>query len=359
MVAPRLEIKLEKIHHNAKALISRLSHHGISVTGITKAALGSAEVVNTLIRAGINSLGDSRIETIKAMRLMSNTVLPNDVSIMLIRSPMLSQAADVVMYADMSCNTEIEVIKKLSSEAQKQGCTHEVLLMIELGDLREGIMPNDLVDTVREVLQLPNIILKGTGTNLACRSGVSPSTINMGKLSALVSLVEKTFGISMDIVSGGNSSNIQWALDNSTADTGRINNLRLGEAILLGREPLQRLAIKGLYTNAFTLIAEVIESKLKPSQPTGELAQSAFGSIEPAIDRGMLQQAILAIGIQDVDPSGLECPEGINILGASSDHLVIESTKDKLLVGEEIKFQLNYSALVRSMTSPFVTKIYS
>ena len=231
--------------------------------------------------------------------------------------------------------------------------------MVELGDLREGIMPDDLIDTVREVLQLPNILLKGAGTNLACRSGVSPSTTNMDKLSSLVGDIEATFNITLDIISGGNSANIQWALNNSSTAPGRINNLRLGESILLGREPLQRQPIEGLHTDAITLIAEVIESKIKPSQATGECAQSAFGNTEPLIDRGMVKQAILAIGIQDVDPCGLKSPVGINILGASSDHLIIESAKNKLSVGEEVKFQLNYSALVRSMTSPFVTKLYS
>ena len=363
MVAPRLEIDPDKIYHNAHELVARLSDHGISVTGVTKATLGSVEIANTLLQAGVTSLGDSRIENIKALRLAGNSALIKDAAMLLIRSPMLSQIEQVVKYADMSCNTEIEVIKKLSVEAHKQGRIHQILIMVELGDLREGIMPENLIDTVREVLSLPNILLKGIGTNLACRSGVSPDATNMAMLSELADLIETKFNLRLDVVSGGNSANIQWALNGTETDTGRINNLRLGEAILLGCEPLQRQPIDGLHTNAITLVAEVIESKFKPSEPTGAIAQSAFG--EPLLsndhaltDRGIVRQAILAIGIQDIDPSGLQAPPGIEILGASSDHLVIESVKGDLFVGEEVTFQLNYSALVRAMTSPFVSKVF-
>ncbi|WP_075186558.1 alanine/ornithine racemase family PLP-dependent enzyme [Teredinibacter haidensis] len=359
MAAPRLEIDLDKIYHNARELVMRFAEHGISVAGVTKAALGSVEMANTLLRAGVIALGDSRIENIKAMRLGGNDALIKQATIILIRSPMLSQVAQVVMYADMSCNTEIDVIKKLSVEARKQGLTHQILLMVELGDLREGIMPDDLIDTVREVLSLPNILLKGIGTNLACRSGISPDAGNMAMLSELAELIETTFDLTLDVVSGGNSANIQWALNDTESVTGRINNLRLGEAILLGCEPLQRQRIDGLYSNAITLVAEVIESKLKPSQPTGDTAQSAFGETKAVADRGIVRQAILAIGVQDIDPSGLQAPAGIEILGASSDHLVVEPVIGDLLVGEEVTFQLNYSALIRAMTSPFVSKIFT
>ncbi len=349
MTAPRLEIDLEKIHHNARTLVERLADHGISVTGVTKAVLGSPEIAGALFGAGVKTLGDSRIENIEAMR---HVRIP--ASITLIRSPMLSQADRVVTHADVSFNTELDVISELSSAAQKTKRTHGIVLMVELGDLREGIMPGDLENTVRETLRFPNIALKGIATNLACRSGVSPDAKNMAELSALADSIDATFGPILRIVSGGNSANLQWAL--SGADTGRINDLRLGEAILLGRETLHRQPIEGLHTDAITLIAEVIESKVKPSQPWGEIAQNAFGETTDTSDRGSISQIILAIGRQDIDPCGLIPPPGTEILGASSDHLILDAGRHHLSVGAEITFQINYSALLRAMTSPFVAK---
>jgi predicted amino acid racemase len=351
MSAPRLEIDLGKLHHNARTLVDRLAGRGISVTGVAKAALGSPEIAHEMLLAGVSDLGDSRIENIEAMR---SSHVPARMS--LIRSPMISQAKRVVTSTDVSFNTEIAVVRRLSLEAQKLDRIHAVVLMVELGDLREGIMPDDLVAAVREILSLPNIVLKGLGTNLACRSGASPDDTNMGELSRLAALIESTFDISLEIVSGGNSANLQWAFN--SADTGRINNLRLGESILLGRETLQRHVIEGLHTDAITLVAEVIESKVKPTQPWGDLAESAFGTCPVAKDRGTIRQSILAIGIQDVDPSGLSPPKGTEILDSSSDHLVVTSSVDRLAVGGEMTFQLNYSALLRAMTSPFVTKSF-
>ena len=352
MSAPRLEIDLDKIRHNARSLVEQLSSRGISITGVTKSFPGSPEIANSLLQAGIHTLGDSRIENIEAMRHASVNA-----PMMLIRSPMLSQVDRVVALANISFNTELDVIRSLSGAARKIGRNHGVVLMIELGDLREGIMPNDLECIVSEVLTLPNIQLKGIGTNLACRSGVSPDAHNMGELSDLANTIEESFGIRLDIVSGGNSGNLQWAL--STTDTGRINDLRLGEALLLGCETLQRQAITGLYTDAFTLVAEVIESKIKPAQPWGELAQTAFGAPPSASKKqGLTTQSILAIGLQDTDTEGLQAPEGIEILGASSDHLIIDVGR-QLPIGTEVQLQPNYSALVRAMTSPFVARVYS
>jgi predicted amino acid racemase len=345
-----LEIDLDKIQHNARVLVDRLGADGISVTGVTKATLGSPEIAGALLRAGVRALGDSRIENIEAMR---RARVP--ASMTLIRSPMLSQVDRVVAHADVSFNTELDVISQLSCAAQKTGKTHGIVLMVELGDLREGILPGDLEHTVRQVLRFPNITLAGIGTNLACQSGVAPDAKNMAELSALGDSIDATFGVKLGIISGGNSANLSWAL--SGADTGRVNDLRLGESLLLGREPLHRQALDGLHTDAFTLVAEVIESKVKPSQPWGEIAQTAFGVMPPTLDRGDITHTILAIGRQDTDPDGLLPPSGIEILGASSDHLITDSGKDRLPIGAEVRFQLNYSALLRAMTSPFVDKV--
>jgi predicted amino acid racemase len=348
--APRIEIDLDKIQHNARTLVGLLAARGISVTGVTKAVLGSPEIADTLIRAGVNALGDSRMENIEAMR-RARVPAP----MRLIRSPMLSQVDWVVTHADLSFNTELDVISKLSSAAEDANRTHGIVLMVELGDLREGVMPGELEKTVRETLRFPNIALKGIGTNLACRNGVSPDATNMAELSALADSIDSTFGPILEIVSGGNSGSLPWAL--SGADTGRVNDLRLGESILLGREPLHRQPIDGLHTDAITLVAEVIESKVKPSRPWGEIAQAAFGEEPPAEDRGHISQTILAIGRQDTDPRGLRAPSGTEVLAASSDHLIVDSGSHRLAVGAQVTFQLNYSALVRGMTSPFVTKV--
>jgi ornithine racemase len=351
MSAPRLEVDLTKVAHNARTLVARLDGRGIGVTGVTKAALGSAELGRVLVGAGVRMLGDSRVENLE--RLRAADLAP---PLAMIRSPMVHQLDRVVRCADVSFNSELAVVAGLSAAAGARGTTHGVVLMVELGDLREGILPADLADAVRATLRLPNITLEGLGTNLACRSGVVPDVAKMADLSSLATSIEKSFGIDLGFVSGGNSANLGWALGDEPV--GRVNDLRLGESLLLGLDPLHRRPLDGLYTDAIALVAEVIESKIKPSMPWGSLAQAAFGAPGEATDTGPVAQTILAVGEQDVDPLGLQAPPGVRIVGASSDHLVVTAT-ERFPIGAELVFTPNYSALLRAMTSPFVGKLFA
>ena len=221
--------------------------------------MGSPEIAKVWLRAGVAGLGDSRVENLQALRAASITA-----RLTLIRSPMVSQVDVVVRQADVSLNTEIAVIRRLSAAAARAERLHGIVLMVELGDLREGIMPADLEGVAYQTLRLPNLSLIGIGTNLACHSGVSPDATNMAVLTGLADAIESTFSLHLATISGGNSGNLDWVF--SGAETGRVNDLRLGESLLLGREPLHRRAIKGLYTDAITLVAEVIESG--PSRPS-------------------------------------------------------------------------------------------
>jgi Predicted amino acid racemase len=351
MTAPRLEINLERIQHNAETLVRRLGARGIAVTGVTKANLGSPEIAQALVRGGVAGLGDSRIENIEALRDAGLTE-----PMTLIRSPMLSQCDRVVASADLSLNTELGVVAALSVAASAQARTHGVVLMVELGDLREGILPADLQDVAREVLRLPGVALRGIGTNLACQSGAAPDAQKMAQLSELAASIETALGVNLDVISGGNSANLEWAF--ASEEVGRINDLRLGESILLGCETLHRHPIEGLHPDAITLVAEVIEAKVKPTKPWGAMHQAAFGDLEPSVDRGVTGRVLVAIGEQDTDPSGLEPPLGYTILGASSDHLVLDAGSSLPPIGTELRFTLNYSALLRAMTSPFVARAW-
>ncbi len=349
MSTPRLEIDLEKITHNAKSLKDLFGSKGIDIIGITKAVCGDPDIADALLKSGISILGDSRISNIIKMRDSGI-----DSQFLLLRTPFLSQAEDVVKHIDISLNSEIVVIEELSHFAVKHHTTHQIILMVELGDLREGLLPKDLDSTIEQVLKLEGIELVGLGTNLACFGGIKPDNQKMKILSSIARDIEKRFGLILEFVSGGNSANYNWFM--SATNVGKINNLRLGESIYLGCETLHREPIPGLFTDAFTLVAEVIESKIKPSLPYGMIGQDAFGNIPEFQDVGPIRRAILGIGLQDIPVSGLSPRLDIDILGASSDHIIINTRKIELKVGDELKFNLNYGALLAAMTSSYVFK---
>ncbi|MFC2104336.1 alanine racemase [Bacteroidota bacterium] len=349
MATPRLEINLSKIGHNIKTLKELYGSKGVDIIGVTKAVCGNSDIADTFVKNGISILADSRISNIRRMRTEGVKA-----QFLLLRTPLLSQAEEVIKYADISFNSELSVVKRLSKFAVEQNTKHKIILMVELGDLREGIMPSDLDSTIEQIIGLEGIELVGLGTNLACFGGIAPDDEKMDYLSSLASKVEKKFGLTLDFVSGGNSANYDWFM--STKNVGRINNLRIGESILLGRETLHRNPIPGLFTDAFTLVAEIIESKIKPSIPYGKVSQDASGNIPEFKDNGQIKRAILGIGLQDVLVSGLTPKLDIDIIGASSDHIIVDSKNIEYKVGTEFGFELNYGALLSAMTSPYVIK---
>jgi predicted amino acid racemase len=174
----------------------------------------------------------------------------------------------------------------------------------------------------------------------------------MKQLSRIAQEIEEKFDLTLAMVSGGNSANYEWFM--ATSDVGRINNLRLGESVYLGRETLHRKPIPGLFTDAFSLFAEVIESSIKPSLPYGEVCQDVSGQVPEFKDLGPIRRAVLGLGLQDVLVSGLTPKADISILGASSDHMIMNTGNILYDTGDEVAFDLNYGALLTAMTSPYV-----
>ncbi len=211
--------------------------------------------------------------------------------------------------------------------------------MLEMGDLREGIMPVDIDRIVKKVIKLKGLFLIGIGTNLACFNGAIPNTKKMNELSLIVSKLEIKFNINLEIISGGNSANYYWFI--FSKNIGRINNLRIGESFFLGTEPIMCSSISNLYTDAFVLVVEVIESKMK------------------LIKKKLTKRIIVAIGEQDVLVSGISPIKNLMIIGASSDHLVLSCDNCNLNIGDTVSFNLNYKALLRVFNSKYVIKEYN
>ncbi len=316
--------------------------------GVSKAVLGEPSIARAMIQGEVKFIADSHIENIQKMKAAGITT-----RFVLLRTP-LSHAASVVKNADISLNTEIRTLERLSHYSRIYKKMHRVIIMVEMGDLREGVMPCDLSKFIRRASRLPYIKIIGIGCNLACYGGIKPDTKNMNELSELAKAIENEFQINLKIISGGNSANYDWY--NSTENIGNINNLRLGESILLGCETSNRTAIPGLHTHAFKLVAEVIESKKKPSLPFGEICQDAFGGVRHFEDKGFRQRVIVALGRQDIRATGLKKDEKMKIIGYSSDHLIVDCEDSLLHVGDEVAFNLNYGGLLSAMTSPFVQK---
>lgn len=351
MTGTRIEINLDRIEHNARTLREQYAGRGIGITAVTKGVCGDPAIARAIVRGGIRSLGDSRLENLRRMRLAGV-----DAEFMLLRPPRPSRVAQVVALADISLNTELEVVRLLAAHARAAGRMHGVILMVEGGDLREGIMPRNLPEIVEQVATLKGVRLRGIGTNLVCLNGVVPTDEVMGAFSRLVDNLERDLDITLPVVSGGNSGNHNWVM--STERVGRVNHLRIGEAILLGHESTRRQRIEGLASDAFTVIGEVVEVKDKPSRPRGEQALNALGRRPEREDLGTIRRAIVALGEQDVALNALRPRINARIVGMCSDQLVLYDRGATLQVGDAVAFDVAYGTLMRAMTSPYMEKCY-
>lgn len=352
MQYPCIVINLTKIKHNADNIISLCKSRNIEVVGVTKVFCARRPIVNAFLEGGIKAIGDSRIENIKRLKEYNCKKI-------LLRIPMESNVNDVVKYCDISLNSELDIVKKLSKVAKKMNKIHSIILMVDVGDLREGILVEDVIGTVKEISKLSNIKLIGIGTNLTCYGGIIPDENNLGKLVTLRNEIQRLFKLKLSIISGGNSSSLYMVL-NKTIPEG-INQLRIGEGIVLGRETAFGKSIPGCFGDSFLLKGEIIEIKNKPTIPTGIIGMDAFGEIPEYEDKGIRKRAIIALGRQDINIEGLNpVDKCINIFGGSSDHLLIDITdcNNDYKIGDIIDFTMDYGCLLTAMTSPYVKKYY-
>lgn len=349
---PRLEINLAKLTDNARTVVGRAAAQGVEIVGVTKVCCGAPEVAMALKKGGVAMLGDSRVENIARMR---EAGVPGP--FVLIRLPMLSQADDVVRQADYSLVSDVTTVRALGQAAARAGRKHGVIVMVDVGDLREGFWPDQVPVAVDEILTVDGVELAGLGVNLTCYGAICPSPANLGILTGLAADLQSRHSLKLPIVSGGNSSSLGM-LWNGTMPGG-ITQLRIGEGIMLGCETLERECLQGLHHDAFVAVAEAVEVRRKPSVPIGEVAQDVFGNVPAFEDRGVHQRVILALGRQDaMFDSLVPCDEGVLILGGSSDHTILEVSGREAHIGDEFRFTPGYGALLALNTSPYVQKLF-
>ena len=345
---PQLEFDLALLRSNADAVISRCRGMGIRVCGVVKGVDGMPEAARVLRAAGAAELGTSRLEQVAKCRAAG---VPGPW--LLIRIPGLTELPDVVALCETSLQSEWPTLLALEEECLRQNKTHRVIVMTDLGDLREGFWDKkELVDVCERVERgLPHVHLAGIGVNLTCYGSTKPTPEKMNELVGLARQVEQRIGRKLEIVSGGATSSftlVHWG----TMPAG-VNHLRIGEAILLGKDLQVDWGIRDmdyLRMDALTLRAEVVEVKDKPTYPIGEFAIDAFGRKPVYEDRGIRRRAILALGRADVGELESLIPRepGLTVIGGSSDHCIVdvEDCPRRLQVGDIVEFSLCYSHML-------------
>lgn len=352
----RVVIDLEILRHNIEVINRWMVQHGATWTLVTKVLCGHNDTLRALQTLGVRSMGDSRLGNLRAIE----RIVP-DFEAWYLRLPHMSAISEIVKLSDVSLNSETTIIEAIDEEAGRQDKTHRIVVMIELGDLREGILPGSLVEFYNHIFKLPHINVIGIGANLGCLSGVVPSIDQLTQLSLYRELLELKFERKLPMVSAGSSSILPLLIEGKVPRT--INHFRIGEAVFLGTDLIYGGTLRGLRDDAVTLEAEIVEIKEKSLVPLGEAGDVApFEAMrdresEPG-QRGY--RAILSLGQLDTDVGGLTpLNPTFQIAGASSDLTVINIGEDTrgLSIGDSIKFRMNYAALLGVMSGSYIDKV--
>lgn len=351
----RIVIDAAALAHNLETVEAWVAEHGARLTVVTKALCGHGPTLQLLADLGVRSIGDSRTQN---LRSACDCVPPGQA--WYLRPPHREALHDVVTYSGVSLNSELETVRALDATCGERGLRHGVVVMVELGDLREGVLPGGLVAFARTVQELPHLELKGIGANLGCFSGTVPTPEQFAQLALYHELLELKFGARLPFVSAGTSVVLPLLLEGRLPRA--INHFRVGEAIFLGTDLVHGGVLPGLRDDAVTLEAEIVELKEKGLQPTGETNDAApFGSHDvvgaaPG-QRGF--RALVNFGQLDTEVGSLRPVEpGHEIVGASSDITAVHlgPSAGALAVGDTIRFHVGYSAFVRAMASPYASK---
>ena len=362
---PKLEINLRKLEHNARLEVQKLTEYGVTIMGVNKVFNGLSETASAIIRAGMDVVAESRVSNLKKLQHLPCQKC-------LLRTPSPSEIEEVVRYADISLNSEAAVIQALSQEAFKQNTMHQVLLMVDMGDIREGIWFEDreyLEEAVRQILELPNLEMYGLGTNFTCYGTVLPTVENSRMFVQIARELEAKFGIKFKYLSGGNCTS--YHLIEKGIWTEGINHLRIGALHQFGIEYVEVKYLDGFYhsnmdvnrvvSNLYILKAEIIEVNRKPTVPHGERGLDTFMKSKTFIDRGVRKRALLALGYQDVAHENMwPVDPKIEILGQTFDHTIIdiESSEKDYRVGDLIAFEVDYTGLLAACTSESVETVF-
>lgn len=356
-IYPVLKINQVKLVQNAKMIVELCQNHHIQVAGVSKGVNGDVGVALALKEGGCQQIASSRIEHLKTYKAID----PNWPTLLL-RIPMISEIEEVVAYADYSLVSEYETLNALNDAAKRAGQVHKVILMMDLGDLREGFFDDEA--TIEMALkvekEMAHLCLAGIGTNLGCYGAIKPTVENLGRLSHVANCIEMQIDRKLEIVSGGATSSLPLLVSGKMPQG--INHLRVGEGLLLNMDlpEIWEVEIAPLHQDVFILEAQVVEFKEKPSHPVGEIFIDAFGNRPTYEDRGIQRRAILAVGKQDFanEEKLIPLDPSIRVIGSSSDHLIVEVDGDRALkVGDTLSFRMYYGPMLHLATSPYVRRM--
>jgi predicted amino acid racemase len=360
-----LQINITEIRNNISKLNVYFKKHNIEWSLITKVFSGDKEIMEHILTPDIikeiHSIGDSRLSSLKRLKEWNK-----DLITIYLKPPAHAYIEDVVEYADISLNSSYKTISALNKVAKERNKIHKVIIMVELGELREGVNRDDLFEFYDKVFKLENIEVVGLGSNLGCMYGVEPTYDKLLQLNLYKEVIEAKHNSKLPLISGGSSITLPLVEKNMVPKD--INHFRIGEAAFFGKSPLDNAQFLDLCTDTFNFYPQIIELEEKQLVPDGIIGDASIGHSADINDDDIgktTYKAILDFGLLDVDRDGLTPDdEDITFVGITSDMTVVdignnkdEKGKKKYKVGDKICLDPDYISVARLLNSRFIERV--
>jgi len=350
-----IEFDKEKLRYNFNYLDQLFKSHDIQWGIVTKVLCGNETFIKEILDLDISQVCDSRTLNLKVIKK-----LKPEIETVYIKPPAIRNIKNVIKYADISFNTEYSTIKGLSEEAERQNSPHKIIIMIEMGDLREGVMRKEFINFYFRVFNLPYIEVVGIGMNLNCLNGVLPNNDKLIQLSLYKQLIQSKFHKNIPLVSGGTSVTIPLLTKDLLP--GGVNHFRVGETLFFGNDLYNNTKLENMVSNVFRFFTEIIELSKKPVVPEGDMGLNLTGNsveINKEDYNKSSYRAILDLGLLDVEERNLQpIDKELEFVGSSSDMIVMDLGENlrNYKVGDLIEFDINYLGLLSLLNSNYIEK---
>lgn len=295
----QVRIDLDAVRTNAERLARRLPG---DLVGVVKGVDAREPVVDALLAAGVDSIAVSRVAHLRRLA-------DADAEVVMLRIPALSELSAVVSLADVTLHGSPAVVEAAAAEARSQGTTHAVVAMVDAGDGREGVPPEEAPAFVETIERLDGLELRAVGVNLGC-FGDLPDPVDVEPVA------EAFPGYPLSVGGSGLVPNAGELPDS-------VDRFRVGDALLTGK--WEDVPIQGLEAGAVVLEAEVLASRA--------------------------DEALVDLGSVTTDPGSLIPLEDVSIERWSSDQAVISPSRPE---GEIVAFEMEYDALAATFSSRYL-----
>lgn len=344
----RLWMDPARLGANVEVAVRLAAERGCNVLPVTKVIQSRPDLLSRVPGGWNWPVADVSVANLKALDRI-------DTGDKVLLRPRFSDIPGAVIHADRIFLSDPDMARAIARarEACMPGRPLDIMLMVEAGDLRDGI-PLDAVSAVLADLSAePGMRLEGLAVNFGCLAGVLPGEPVLARVAEACRQLRLSSGLKLPVLSLGGT--VCWEPLREGLVPPEFNEIRMGEALFFGWNTSRGIPVPEFDPRVFTLDLEVLEIWEKDVPPSSGDGLNAFGESVVQVLTGLRHRAVLEGG-ENLSPwKHIRCMvQGAVPVGASHEYTVLDCEDARVLPrpGECVSFSPAYEAVTRCFLSP-------